>query len=558
MAAGKKKWTLKQWLLLISGGLVLFVALVIFLANVYVEPVLRKRLHTLVVDGSDSLYSYTLDGLHVNFWGGHVGVTGLRVQLDSSRYRRLKASKRLPAMVLQLNLNRADIKGIGIFSLLFGKKININEISSKDADLVLHRYVKNRREEEETEAKLPLWKAIQPAIRDINVGRIRLDGIKFLYKNEDGEEGKLQFDRCDALFENIRIDSTVLADTGRMGYVQHISFRLNDLKYRTTDSTYKMKAEWITYNSAQRLLQVEDFKLQPTIKNEDRIDSMRKSWYTVTFDKVSFMGIRLDKYLQQNRAVADSVVFQKPTLAVYQDKQGQKNYDSKIGRYPHQLLLNARSVIDIKKFIARGMQIDVTEKHETTREVGTIGLSDIDITVMNIVNDAAQIKANPVSTATAKGKIIGSPIEANFRFYLDSAEGRFDVRGRIGEVTAAQINPVSTRLGNIEVPTVNISSIDFFIRGEDYEATSEVQMLYSNLSLIFRKRDEETGANKMRKFLTKILNRYAIEPSNNGERKAREVRVARLTTQSFFGIIWKALFEGMQRIMLSSGQIRVD
>ncbi|HEY1023100.1 MAG TPA: hypothetical protein VGE06_12350, partial [Flavisolibacter sp.] len=208
--------------------------------------------------------------------------------------------------------------------------------------------------------------------------------------------------------------------------------------------------------------------------------------------------------------------------------------------------------------VARNLQIDVTEKHATTREVGTIGLSDIDITVMNIVNDPAKIRVNPVTTAEANGKILGSPIQTRFRFYLDSAEGRFDLRGRIGAVAAAQINPVSTRLANIEVPTLQISSIDFFIRGEDFEATSEVQMLYNNLSLIFRKRDEETGANTTRKFWTKILNRYAIDPSNAGERKAEEVRVARLTTQSFFGIIWKALFEGMQRIMLNSGQIRVD
>lgn len=544
--------------MLLSGGLVLFVVLMIFLANFYVEPVLRKRLHTLVVDGSDSLYTYTLGGLNVNFWGGYVGVNNLQVQPDSSRYRQLKADGKLPALVMQLDVARADIRGIAVLALLFGKKIVIDEISSQDANIKLNRYVKNRQEAAASEEKQPLWKAIQPAIKDVRVERIKLDGIKFLYKNEDGEEGKLQFDRCDAVFENIRIDSAVVDDTSRMGYVENISFRLNDLKFRTTDSTYKMKAEWITYNSAQRLLQIEDFKLQPTIKNEDRIDSMRKSWYTVTFDKVSFMGLRLDKYLQQNRAEADSVIFQSPTLAVYQDKIGQKNYDSKIGRYPHQLLLNARSVIDIKKFVARNLQIGVTEKHADTREVGTIGLSDIDITVMNIVNDPEKIRAAPVTTAEASGKILGSPIQTRFRFYLDSAEGRFDVRGRIGAVAAAQINPVSTRLANIEVPTLQISSIDFFIRGEDFEATSEVQMLYNNLSLVFRKRDEETGANTTRKFWTKILNRYAIDPSNAGERKAEQVRVARLTTQSFFGIIWKALFEGMQRIMLNSGQIRVD
>ena len=558
MGTVKKKWTLKQWLILLSGGLVLFVVLMIFLANFYVEPVLRKRLHTLIVDGSDSLYTYTLGGLNINFWGGHVGVNHLRVKPDSSRYNQLKNTGKLPVLVMQLDVDRADIKGIGILALLFGRKIVIDEISSKEANLKLNRYVKNRQEEEPVQQKQPLWKAIQPAIKDVRVERIKLDGIKFLFKNEDGEEGKLQFDHCDALFENIRIDSAVVDDTSRMGYVENFSFRLNDLKYRTTDSSYKMKAEWITYNSAQRLLQVEDFKLQPTIKNEDRIDSMRKSWYTVTFDKVSFMGLRLDKYLQQNRAAADSVVFQRPTLAVYQDKLGQKNYNSKIGRYPHQILLNARSVIDIKKFVARNMQIDITEKHEDTRQVGTLQLTDINITVKNIVNDPALIRQNPVSTAEASGKIIGSPIQAAFRFYLDSADGRFDVRGRIGTATAAQLNPVSTRLANIEVPTVRISSVDFFVRGEDYEATSEVQMVYNNLALIFRKRDQETGANTTRKFWTRILNRYAINTANNGERKAENVRVARLTTQSFFGIIWKAVFEGMQRIMLKSGQIRVD
>jgi hypothetical protein len=326
---------------------------------------------------------------------------------------------------------------------------------------------------------------------------------------------------------------------------------LNDLKFRTTDSLYKLKAEWITYNSKNRLLEVDSFKLQPTIKNEERTDTLSRSWYTVAFDKVSFVGLRLDRYLWGNRAEADSVVFQNPSLAVYQDKKGWKSYASKIGKYPHQLLMKAGAIIDIRKILAHNMQIAVTEKDEKTREVGTIKLNDVDLLVLNVVNDPALVRQNPVTSAEASGRIIGSPIQAAFRFYLDSAEGRFDVKGKIGPVSAAQINPVSSRMANIEVPTLQISSLAFFVRGEDYEATSDVQMLYSNLSLIFRKRNEETGANKTRKFLTRILNRYAINPSNNGSGvRAEGVRVARLTTQSFFGIIWRAVFEGMQRIML--------
>jgi hypothetical protein len=548
-----KRRKLRRIIFILSGVLLFFIAVVFFLANFYVEPVLRKRIDTLVVEGSDSLYSYTLADLHINFLGGNIGVHDLQIRLDSTKYNQLKSRGKLPALTMQINVNRAHIKGLGIFALLFNKKIVIDEISSEDADIRINRYLHQKDTTKEEKETPPLWKAIRPRLKDVVVHKIRLDGIRLLYKNEEGDEGKLQFDRCDALFENIRIDSTSVLDTSRIGYVKNFSFKLNDLKFRTTDSTYKLKAEWITYNSQKQLLEVDSFKIQPTVRVADRDDSLRKSWYTVTLDKVSFMGLRLDRYLRLNRAEADSVIFQKPVLAVYQDMSALKTYQSKIGKYPHQLLVNARAIIDIKKFIARDMAVAVTEKHEVTGEEGTINLSDINLSVANIVNDPVRIRQNGVSRAEAEGKIIGSPIKASFLFYLDSAGGRFDVKGRIGQTTAAQINPISSRMANIEVPSVNISSIDFFVRGQDYEATADVQMVYNNLSIIFRKRDMEKGTNTTRKFLTNLLNRYAINPSNNGERVATKVRAPRLTTQSFFGIIWRAVFEGMQQIMLKMG-----
>src|SRR5205823_4902171 len=150
---------------------------------------------------------------------------------------------------------------------------------------------------------------------------------------------------------------------------------------RTADSTYKMKAKGVTYNSAQRLLQIDSFMLQPTLKEEERNDTLRKSWYTVSFDKVNFSGLRLDRYLRFNRAEADSVIFQNPNLSIFQDEVGLKNYRSKIGHYPHQLLLKADAVIAIKKIIARNMQVTFTDKDEDTREEGTINLSDINLDV---------------------------------------------------------------------------------------------------------------------------------------------------------------------------------
>ena len=558
MQKNRRKSRLKRIGIIAAISLLLIFSTIFVLANFYVEPVLRKRLHTLIIEGSDSLYTYKLGSLRTNIFGGNIEIRELKISIDSNRYALLESRNALPALVTQLDVEKASIRGIGIFSLLFSKKIFIEEISSNQADVKLFRnFKKEDSSTPVTKNKQPLWKTLQPNIKDISINRIKLDGIKLMYRNsEEIDAAKLQFDRCDALFENIRIDSASIVDTSRIGYVENFSFRLHDLKFRTPDSAYKLKAEWITYNSAERRLQIDSFKLQPTLEKEDRTDSLRKSWYTMLFDKVDFIGLRLDRYLRFNRAEADSVVFQHPQLLVYQDKKAMKTYKNQIGNYPHQKLVNANAVIDIKKLIAHNMQVQITERHEETREEGTIALNNLEIAMGNIVNDSVLIKRNPVSVATAYGKIIGSPVQVDFRFYLDSVEGKFDAKGILQNVTAEQINPLSTTLANVEVPSANIQRIDFFVRGHDYGATADVQMKYDNLSVVFLKRDKETGANTTRSFLTNLLNKYAIytsNPANGTERRAEGVKVARLTTQSFFGIIWQAVFAGMQNIILKTG-----
>ncbi|MDQ6608279.1 MAG: hypothetical protein M3Y85_00450, partial [Bacteroidota bacterium] len=518
----------RQIAIVAASVLLVILGLLVIIAEFYVGPALRKRLQLLIVDGSDSLYTYKLGSLNASLLGGSVELSDLVINIDSERYNLLKSQNDLPALVMQLNVHQARIRGINIFALLFSKKIFISEISSSKADVKLYRYPKK----EDTVVgtiKQPLWKAVQSKIKDVQVDKIKLDGIKLLYKNEEESEAKLQFDRCDALFENIRIDSASIADTSRIGYVENFYFRLNGLKYRTPDSTYKMKADRITYNSAQRLLSIDSFKLQPTLKKEERTDSLRKSWYTLTFDKVYFQGLRLDRYLRLNRAEADSAVVQSARLSIYQDKTALKSYKSQIGSYPHQKLMEMKALINMKKFIGHNMQVEILEKQEDTGQEGRIDLSDLEVTVANIVNDPKLISKNPVTTAEARGKIIGSPIHASFRFYLDSADGKFDVKGSLKNVTAVQINPISTTLANVQIPSAQIDDLNFFVRGEDFGATADVQMKYSNLSVVFLKRDKETGANSTRKFLTDLLNKYAIytsNPASGAERKAYGVKVA--------------------------------
>jgi hypothetical protein len=534
-------------LLVVIAGLAVF-------ANFFLEPLLRKKLHSLIVQGSDSLYVYELGNLKASFLGGNLRVEDLKVRLEPGHYEKLRFQHALPSLTVEMNMKRGEIRGIGFLALLMGRKVVIEEIYSRDADIRLIRQIPDT---QKVVVKPPLWKAIQPAIAAINIRKVNLDGIKFLYKPRDTAQSfKLQFDRFDAQLRDIRIDSTAALDTNRIGFASNLLLRLHDMKYRTADSSYKLKAEWITFSSTDRSLVIDSFRMQPTLDKKDfyRYYGLQASLYDLSFVKVRLARFSLDRFINNNVLEADSMVLEVPKLLVYLDKTQEKQFKSKIGSYPHQKLMGAVARVHIGHLAMRDAAITYTEKNGKTGEEGTLQLSDVDLAVQNATNDPEWIARNPLCTAAATGRILnGSPLAIRFRFYLDSTNGRFDTEGSIENVSAAQLSSISVPLANTEIPSLQIHRLAFSIKAADYEATANVQMRYNNLSVLMRKTDE-TGRTTERGFLNTLLNRFAMYPHNPmpgaAERHATGVRHLRLTTQSFFGVIWKSIFTGMQQLML--------
>lgn len=544
---------------MIAGAIIIVVsAFLLVFINFFLEPVLRKKLHAIIVEGSDSLYTYQLGKLKANFFGGDIKVENLQVKIDSNRYRMLEQKHDLPALTIQISLEQGDIKGVGILALLLGKKLTVREIFSKKANIVLIRHVAPK---QKVTIRPPLWKAIQPAVSSISIDKINLDGVKFLYKPADTSQSvKLQFDRFDALVENLQIDSTSAIDTNRVAFAKNMFLKFHDMKFRTPDSSYKMKAEWITYSSRSKTIEIDSFKLQPTLDKKDfyKYYGVQASLYYVEFDKIRLTNTYIDRFLHDNIIEADSVLLQQPKLSVYLDKTQEKLFKSKIGSYPHQKLLKASSLIRIKNIFMQNVSVSYTEKNGATGAEGTLQLKNINLQIKNATNDPALIRQNQICTAKASGIIFeNSPINIAFTFYLDSGNGRFDAEGLVRNVTATQINTVAIPLANTEIASLVLHSMSFKVRAEDFTAWADVQMRYNNLSVVLRKTDTETGATVTRKFLTRVLNKYVLNQNNPGadgiEKKAESIRFYRLTTQSFFGVIWKAVFAGMENIMMRSG-----
>jgi hypothetical protein len=557
-----KRKVLQRFLLYLFGFLIFLFVFLMVVGERFVEPIIKDRLHTLIIQGSDSLYTYKLGNLDASLLGGSVEIENLQIDVDSNRYRQLLAQKALPSLTMQVDIGKGHIKGIGVFALLFSKKIMVHEIFSQDADV---RLIRHKREERVAYRKSqPLWKAIQPAIKLIDIDHIELDGIKLLYKHADTSESmKLQFDTCYAVFDKIRIDSISSLDESRVGFTKDISMRFRDLKFRTPDSTYKMKAEEINFSSEHKILEMVDFKVQPTLKDKEdfyRAVGVQKSMNVITFERARLTNFQLDRFVHSDIISADSLLIDQPEFHLYTDKTYPPLLESKMGKYPHQNLLNMEAVVQIKGMAVRDANLIYTERAEKTGAEGTLTLDDFDISVSNITNDSLLIQRNPRCIAKMSGSILGSsPMNMEFVFHLDSTNGRFDANGTIQRVNASQLNALAVPLANTRLQSFNMHQLRFQLSGNDYEAWGSVFMRYNNLFVLIQKKDEETGELSTKKFLTKIINKFTLQDSNPGpdgrERKAVPVIRARITTQSFFGLVWKTIFTGMQTIMLNSGRI---
>ncbi|MDB5252219.1 MAG: hypothetical protein JWP27_1388 [Flaviaesturariibacter sp.] len=538
-------------------GLALIAFLFLFLVVVaerYVVPQLKARISAFVVSGSDSLYTCSIGSLDASFLGGNVEISGLHIGVDSVRYRSLQAAGRLPSLTMKFDMEHGHMQGVRVLPLVFGKKIDVREVFSKDARVILQR---NRRRDTSVLASVPLWKAMQPDVSRILIGQVRLDNLRFLYTTEDGDRSvKIQFDTCNALIRRIRIDSVAAADTDRIGFARDVTLHFYDLKFRSADSSYKLKAKVIDYSSTDRSLVVQDFKLQPTLKEKDAFYAAaksRKSMTVIEYDKIAFTNFKVETFLNHNAIEADSVLVNAPKISIYVDKTYPPMLAGKVGQYPHQQLMRAGALIRIKGIGIRNLSLAYTERGEKNGQEGTLTLDGINLQVGNVTNDPALIRRNNLCVATATGRLLGqSPLEMRFVFPLDSTEGQFSASGTIRHVTAAQLNALAPALANTRLQSLDMHELRFALHGDDYSATGDVRMRYDNLFVVLQKTDERTGTVSTKKLLTKILNRFTLQssnPANGTERVATGVVRSRQMTEPFFALLWNTVYTGMQGIM---------
>ncbi|MES1216402.1 MAG: hypothetical protein ABUT20_12875 [Bacteroidota bacterium] len=559
-----KKRGKKIFLGIIIFFLLLAIAFQVFIDR-YLEPIIHERLEKLIVAGSDSLYNFQVEKISVSFWRSAVDVKNLVIQVDSAHYAQREKRSDLPALTFEINLKNGSIGGIGLLPILFDKKINIESIISKNADITFSRHFR-KSDKKDKEVNDPLWKLIRPDIKSISISKIILDDININYTNADSAKAfKWKFEHCSTIIDNTKVDSASSADKSRILFSKNVSIQFNDIKLNTVDGLYAVEAKKLWYSSAAKNVEVDSFKFHPILGQQAfyKKVGIDKDRFNLDFPGIRLVNFQLPQWINSDILEVDTIDLEKPQINVYKDRTATPDQRGKLGKYPHQLLQKLPFVLNIKQLHLSDAEVTYTEKSSKSAMEGKLIFQKLHGTVKNVTNDLDEIKKNRDCVADITGLFMQrSQLHAVFKFHLDeAATGGFEVSADIAKLDAAQLNPITVPLAQASIKSLEISELHYYIKGNEKSGNGYLSMLYKNLAIDLTKKDDDDGKVKKRKLLSFLVNNlvvYQDNPMNGKERKAVNIQTIRDPQKSFFNLIWKTMFNSFKEITIRIDKLKDD
>jgi len=543
--------------------LVMALAFPVFI-NRYLERVIYERLEKLIVSGSDSLYHFKLDHMTVSFWNNSVTVKNLHIGIDSAHYTEREKYSNLPALTFEINLSSGSVRGIELLPLLYARKINIESIVSKKADVSFSRHFRRSDNTIDT-GNVPLWKLLQPEIKSISINKIVLDDLSINYTNADSAKAfKWKFEHCSSIIDNTMIDSVSVGDKDRILFSKNVSIQFTDVKLQTSDGLYAIETTKLWYSSAAKNVEFENFALHPvktkTFYNDVGYDKDR---FNLFFPRIRMVDFHLPQWINDNVLSIDTVHLVDAQVNVYKDRTVKADTRKKLGNYPHQLLHKLPFTINIKQIQVVAAQLTYIEKNRESKLEGKLVFQKLNGSIKNVTNDITLIKKNPNCLVDMKSILMqASPLHALFTLHLDEAvSGGFEVRTDIAKLEASHLNAITVPLSQTSIKSLDISELHFYMKGNEQSGTGNLTLLYKNLEIDLKKKDEENGKMKNRKFLSFLVNKlvvYRENPMRGKERKAVAIQTIRNPQKSFFNLIWKTLYNSFKEVTIRIDRLKDD
>jgi len=520
------------------------------------EPAIKTKLQNLVIKATDSLYRLEFDTIDADITASKVTVVNARLIPDTAVAARLDAQGRRPENIFSIQLDTLAVAGIDLKDFTRDKKIDLDTLYINRPKLeVFHK--KPPQSPKDTTTIEGLYDKLAKQLNRLAIKKLYIQNAHVIHHNYTANkpDKKLNLDNINIALGDVLMDSTTAHDTTRFLFAKDAVITLLKLNLPTADSLYFIKLDSIAVDAVKHNATMAKFAFKCRFDKEGFVKqvSHQKDLYNITIRNISLQNINWGHVLTGEDITADNIKAFGGNVHIYCDRRLAKP-PSKLGKYPHQLLMKDSMPINIKNFVLDDFTVTYDEFNPNSGKTGKIVFNDVNGTVSNITNDKQLIARNNIMKASGGAMFMNqSPVKATFRFNLARAkDGIFTTDASMGSMDATQLKDLCGALGRFSIDKGHINGLTTHIEGNNYGATGSVTFLYDDLKISLLKKQEGEDSTKLKKrgLLSFIANTFVIKNSNpirNRDVRTESCQFTRDITKSFFNLVWKTVEDGVKK-----------
>lgn len=536
---------------------ILSVALLVIAAGVYwylhhtklkdLAPFVKPRLNDLVIKASDSLYRLTVERFETDVTDSLILINA-HLYPDTTVYARLEKLQKAPNDIFDVMVPRLAVSELTPTAYAAGGTIDIgNLIIDNPVVKVWHK--KQPYNLSDNDSSRTVYQQIQKDIKRIKVDTILLNNVDFVYTNRSRQSKQTRFLNVNLFFTDILLDSTTQFDRRRFFFTKTGRINLRDYTLNTDDGLYQLNIQDVQIQTHVRNIQLSKLQFKPRLTKANFYNRVKvaRDIYELQISQVNLADVDWWSSMAEESLLVHKVDLKGGGIRIYKDRSKPPEPESKVGKYPHQLLLKAPLQMKIDSMQVHDFDVAYTELNPKSGQTGTVQFSRINGIIEHVSNIPAEIQKNRVCKIEARALFMKkAPLKAEFLLDLPNAsKGNFRVNMSMGAMNGADLNSITVPLGLLRVNSINIKSLEASVKGNNYSATGTVKFLYNDLNITALKEAGDTL--KKRGLLSFIANTFVLKKENPARGRPARVEPGnwlRDTHKSFFNLVWKTIFAG--------------
>jgi hypothetical protein len=513
------------------------------------EPMIKEKLSKLVSDGSNGLYHLDIDILETDVIGAKITLVNAHLRPDTAVFAQLEKQQKAPNDLFDVFVSQLSIDDVVAADFMANREINFRRLFINDPVVKVWHKKQLNNKPDANDSSQTIYSLIKNDINRINVDTIILQNIDFIFTNKDKKNKQTRLTDVKLFFAGILIDSTTQYDQQRFLYAEKSLISLKEYSLNTDDGLYRFGMKELEVNTQSNEMSLKGLKFQPLVSTASFYARLKhqQDKFDVDIGDIRLGRVNWWALLAEESFSAGHAAINNGRIKVYNDKSQPVDLRSKVGKYPHQLLMKLPFQISVDTIRLKNLDISYTELNPKSGETGTLIFNNIGGSITNVTNDADKVRKNSYCRIQAHGSFMNqAPLTATFLLDLANYKtGNFKVNASLGAIGADALNKITIPLGMLKLNSLNVKSMDVSMTGNDRSASGTVKLIYDDLKITALKSSGDQL--KKRGLLSFFANTFVIKKANphkNDKVRIESATYERNPNRSFFNLVWKTIFTG--------------